>query len=349
MKKKKTKKKSKHYLHTGSTVLNLACSGKVNGGFMKGLYYYLVGDSSSGKTFLSLTCLAEAAANKNFKNYRFIYDNSENGALMSIEKFFGKAVLKRMEPPSKDKSGPVFSETSEEFYYHMDDAFSTGKPFIYILDSMDSLSSKQEHAKFDEKKKAHRGGKKITGSYGDGKAKVNSEYMRKLLTPLRKSESILIVISQTRDNLGFGFETKSRAGGHALRFYAAMEIWSSIAGQIKKTVRGKPRQLGIRCKLQVKKNRETGAIRAVETPIYHSHGIDDIGACVNYLIDEGHWDEKGKSKIITAPEFEFEGKREKLIQHIDANDYQKDLIDMVSDTWREIEDACKMKRKKRYE
>jgi len=66
---KKQKKESisdSNLLSTGSTLLNLACSGRVNGGFLKGFYYFIVGDSKSGKTFLSLTCLAEASINKDF-------------------------------------------------------------------------------------------------------------------------------------------------------------------------------------------------------------------------------------------------------------------------------------------
>ena len=56
---KKLKKKKKHkkltgkdFLSTGSTLLNLACTGKPYRGFAKGKYYFIVGDSSSGKTFL---------------------------------------------------------------------------------------------------------------------------------------------------------------------------------------------------------------------------------------------------------------------------------------------------------
>jgi len=74
---------AKDYLSTGSTLLNLACTGFPERGFIKGHYYFIVGDSTSGKTWLSLTCLAEASINPNFKNYRFIYDNAEDGALMN--------------------------------------------------------------------------------------------------------------------------------------------------------------------------------------------------------------------------------------------------------------------------
>ena len=346
-KKKKLKPLSgKDFLSTGSTLLNLACTGKPYHGFAKGKYYFIVGDSSSGKTFLTLTCLAEAGINPNFDDYRFIYDNGEDGALMDIEKFFGKAVAKRMMPPNWLKDGPIYSTTIEEFYYHIDDAIKKEKPFIYILDSMDSLSSSDEAAKFDEHKTAHRKGKKAAGSYGDGKAKKNSAGLRRLLGPLRKSGSILIILSQTRDNLGFGFEKKIRSGGRALRFYACLEIWSSIKKKITKTVKGKKRQLGIICLLQTKKNRITGKDRIVTVPIYHSFGFDNTGSCVDYLIEENHWKQKGNTVI--AKEFKFKGTRSKLIKYIETEDMEKDLVSIVADVWDEIEEACSIKRKRRY-
>lgn len=335
------------YLSTGSTLLNLAFSNKVNGGFRKGLYYYLVGDSSSGKTFMGLTCLAEASQSVRFKDYRFIYDNSENGALMQIEKFFGKKLAERLEPPAKDKEGPVFSSSIEEFYYHVDDAIKQKTPFIYILDSMDSLTSDSEGEKFEEKKNAHRKGKTTAGSYGDGKAKINSQNLRRLMTPLQKSGSILIVIGQTRDNLGFGFKKKTRSGGNAPIFYASMILWSSVYSHIKKVIKGKPRELGVECEVKIEKNREIGALRPVRIQIYHSYGIDDIGSCIDYLIDEGHWSEV--KKIIKADEFEFKGKKEALIRLIESKNLQQQLKTIVGDVWSEIEEACQLKRKKRYE
>lgn len=348
---KSTKKEepiiSENLLSTGSTLLNLACSGNANGGFLKGGYFFIVGDSSSGKTFLSLTCLAEASINKNFKDYRFIYDNSEGGALMNMEVFFGKAMADRLEPPNTNDDGsPLYSSSIEEFYYHIDDAFKEEKPFIYILDSMDSLTSKQESDKFDEDKKAYRKGKVTAGSYGDGKAKKNSANLRKLLTPLRKTKSILIIINQTRDNIGYGFEKKTRSGGNALTFYACLELWSSIKEKIKKEILGKPRQLGVNVKIRIKKNRMTGKDRVILLPIYYSTGFDEIGSCVDYLLQENHWSKKKGS--IEAKEFDFVGTKDKLIAHIEEKNLEKDLQSIVEDTWNEIEAACKVNRKSRY-
>jgi len=347
---KKKKKKKASFLSTGSTLLNLACTGKPYCGFVKGKYHFVVGDSISGKTFLVLTCLAEASINSNFDNYRFIYDNSEGGALMDIKRFFGSEVYKRMESPAITNFGDLlFSTTIEEFYFNVDDAIKEGKPFIYILDSMDSLSSQDEADKFDKTKTAMRRGRETPGSYTDGKAKKNSANLRRLLKPLADSNSILIIVNQTRDNIGFGFERKSRSGGHALRFYATIELWSSVKKKISKSFKGKKRQLGIECLIQIKKNRITGRERTLTIPIYHSFGIDDIGSCVDYLIDEGHWKQNKKGTKIRAKEFKFEGSREKLIKYIEAEGMERDLRSIVADVWNEIEENCKVGRKKRYE
>ncbi len=339
----------KDFLSTGSTMLNMALTGKPNCGFLKGLYYFLVGDSQSGKTFLALTCLAEATLNPAFKEHRFIFDNGENGALMNMGKFFGQAMVDRLEPPCKKDDEPVFSETVEQFYYHLDDAVKDGRPFIYILDSMDVLSSEPEQDKFEEKREAFERGKSAAGSYGDGKAKINSQHLRQVLGALRKTGSILIIINQTRDNLGFGFEKKSRSGGHALTFYASVELWSNVAGKIKKTVKGTPRQIGTFCQVRVKKNRVNGKDRTITVPIYWSCGIDDVGSMVDYLVEEKHWGKKDKGDTIIAKDLDLEMSREKLIRHIQDNDMEKDVQEIVRDVWDEIEAACEVARKPRYE
>jgi len=354
IKKQLTRKKKKRrilptdYLSTGSAQLDLACTGQVGKGFLKGHMYLFVGDSESGKTFLCLTCFAEASINPNFDYHRLIYDNAEDGALMDIRHFFGQRVADRIEPPAKDKKGnSLFSKTIEDFYDHIDDAANDGRPFLYVIDSTDSLSSDAEIDKFQEQKTARRKGRKTTGSYGDGKAKKNSAGIRQILPKLRASGSILIVISQTRDNIGFGFETKTRSGGRALRFYATLEIWSAVGKKIKKEVRGKPRTIGTNILLEVKKNRVNGRHRKVEVPIFYAIGIDDIGGCVEWLMSEDHW--RGSGKKINAPEFDYVGSKTGLIHKIEKEGLEKDLRMIVQEVWDDIEAACDPKRKKRYE
>jgi RecA/RadA recombinase len=348
LKTEKPPMKDKKYLSTGSMLLNLACSGTIYGGFEVGTYNLFVGDSSSGKTFFALTCFAEACKDPYFKDYRIIYDNTERGARMDVKKFFGAKTYDRLEPPKINKNKEAcYSETIEEFYYNMDNIINDGRPFIYVLDSMDSISSKDELSKFEETKKAFYKGREVAGSYGDGKAKKNSANLRRLIAPLDKMNSILIIINQTRDNMGFGFEKKTFSGGNALTFYSCLLLWSSIKKKIKKTVKGKPRQIGVICKLQIKKNRQSGRDRVVFVPIYYSVGIDEIGSCVDYLLEESHWSKK--SNEILAKEFDFKGSREKLIHHIEKGELEKDLFEIVNDVWNEIEGECEVKRKQRYE
>lgn len=339
-------------LSLGATLLNLAVSNKRTGGLFKGCYLWLVGDSESGKTWSAYTCLAEAVKNKNFADYRIIIDQAEDGALMDIEHFFGSKLASRIEPPSADTDGsPIYSRTLEDFYFHLDDAHKQGTPFIYVLDSHDALDSQDDEKKFDETKNARRKGKKETGSYGTSKAKINSQYMRRAVGRLRDTGSILVVISQSRDNIGFGavFAPKTAAGGRALKFYAHVEVWTSVAKVIKKKVKGKNRQVGIICKAQVKKNRITGRKRSVEIPIYWSVGIDEVGACVNYLISEGHWKGSKTGERVKAKEFDFDGNKEDLIAKIENEGLEKELQQLVHKVWNEVDEQCVVNRKRRYE
>lgn len=343
MVKKEEPDKIQNGLSTGSTMLNLACTGNPNVGFFAGRYYFIVGDSHSGKTFLSMTCFAEAVKNPLYKDYRLIYDDVEGGNLFNVGRLFGKKVAAKLESPCKDGRN---SATIEEFYFNIDDAIKAGKKFIYVLDSMDCLSSESEVEKFEENKKAFRKGTQMAGSYGDGKAKKNSANLRRLISPLRDSGSILIVLNQTRDNIGFGFEKKTRSGGHALTFLATLEIWSSVRKKIKKTVNGKPRMQGIQIEVRVKKTRATGLDSVVTFPIFPSYGIDDTLSCVQYLIEENHWKKSGAT--IDAEELGFKGTEQKAVEFIEANNLEKEMAELAGEVWKNIQDQVALKRKPRY-
>lgn len=344
------------WLSTGSTPLNLALSGHPDRGFAKGKYFWIVGDSSSGKTFLGMTCMAEAAANPDFAGYEFIFDDAEDGALMDLSAYFGPGMVDRLRPPATVDGLPVVSETIEDFYFHLDallDGVDAGKqpPFIYFLDSMDALSSQYEGGKFDEKRREWRGGAKARGDYGDGKAKTNSTYIRRVVARLRATRCILLVNSQTRDNIDAGlFDPKqTHAGGRALKFYATAQLWSSVGGKLTKEVHGHKRQTGITCRVAVKKNRITGREWQASFPIYHSTGIDDVGACVDYLLAEGAWKKNKAGRIDTTAHFDgCTGGREAVVAWVEANTMESDLRGIVAETWGAVQAATTMKRKNRY-
>ena len=341
---------AKDYLSTGSTLLNLAMTGKPDWGFRKGNYYLIVGDSQSGKTWLSLSCLAEASINPAFDGYRFIYDNGENGALMDVRKYFGRRMAERLEPPEKDENGDaVHSRYVEQLYYHIKSAVEDGRPFIYIQDSIDVLSCFAEEDKFEEQRDAFNKGKEAKGSYSQ-QPKLHSQDLRQILGPIQKSGSLVIFINQTRDKIGdvMSFDKKTHSGGKAITFYACIELWSSVKGKIHKTVHGKPRQIGTICQIRTKKNREQGKDRTIQIPIYWSCGMDDIGACISYLCEEHHWTSEKGGKI-HAKEFDFTGTTEQIVQHVERESLERDIREIVVDVWDEIEKACEVVRKPKYE
>jgi len=315
-----------------------------------GGYHLFVGDSDSGKSWFMHTALAEASINSKFNEYRLIYDNTEAKSLMDIARYFGDRLAARIEAPRTKNGEPVYSETTEDFYYNVDDALGLDRPFIYILDSQDSLTSNREAKKFDQLKAKARG-KKVEvsdGDYSDGKAKVHSSHMRKLIAPLAKTGSILIVVNQSRDSFSM-FDRDSYSGGRALKFYAVCQLWSYHAGKIQREYHGKKRQLGIRSLVKIKKNHITGKMGEVEVPIYHSHGFDDVGSCVDYLLGEKVWT-KNKAGTIQATGIgpTIEANREKLIRRIEGQNMEDDLRDLVGETWKEIEAATAVERKDRY-
>jgi RecA/RadA recombinase len=343
-------------LSTGSTILNLACSGDPDWGLAKGLYFWMCGSSSSGKTFLTLTSLAEAANNRNWDNYELIYDNVEDGALMDVARFFGTKLRDRLLAPRYDKSSglPIYSYTIEDFYFGLDSRLTEVEkgerpPFLYLLDSMDALTSLYEQSKFKEKKREHDGGPAAKGDYGDGKAKINSTFIRSVVSRLRNTRSTLIVLSQTRDNVGGGlFDPKeTNAGGRALKFYAAWQLWSSKGSSIKKDVNGQARQIGINSRVAIKKNRLTGREWTVEIPIYHSYGIDDMGSMITFLVREKA--AKSTSRGIEIPALDLKGREATLIKKIEKEGYMLDLKDLVKDTFNDVVARCSLDRNPRYE
>jgi RecA/RadA recombinase len=346
-------------LSTGSTLLNLALSKHWNGGLLPGTYYWLCGDSDSGKSWLTHSILAEAANNPVFDDYTLIYDDAENGALMDIEQFFGQKLATRCEPPTRDKEGnPVYSSLVEEFYSYVDNLTKAEKKFIYVLDSMDALDCIASEKLFEHNKEviqANLGNttaaaSKLKDSYNMNKAKYNSQNIRRLMSRLRSTGSILIVVTQTRDNVsGFGAPTVA-GGGKALKFYSHAQIWTKPAGVLKKTINKIERHVGVTCDVNIKKNRLTGQHCNVQFNIHNTYGIDDLGSCIDYLIMEGVVNSSAKKSVaMNIPQMDLTGTKEKIIMDIEEANRENELRQLVHNTWNDILTKTTLHRKKRYE
>lgn len=353
--------KKQHLLSSGSTMLNLACTNTPHGFMIGGKYYLLVGESEAGKTWLAMTLLAESTMHSRFQKHKIIYDDIEEGANMDMEFYFGKSTASRIEAPEPDRKDSFgipcpYSETIEQLYdsleRHLGEAEENGHGIIYIVDSMDSLTSEAELKKAKENTTARKKNKETSGSYGDGKAKINSSNVRRIVGRLGRSNSILIIVCQERDDLAAMFDTKVFSGGRSLRFYATLQLWLKKKKDIEVTIRGKKRALGSMSEVNVYKNRLTGEKhKKVALPIYINSGIDDVGSMVEWLLEEKYW-EGGKTDVskIQAVDFKVDLSRELLVRHIEDNGLEEQLKEIVCSLWAEIMSltADKVKRKRKY-
>ena len=331
----------------GSSLFNLACSDSTEGGFSIGKMVNLIGDSSSGKSFIALSIFGEMGISEEFDDYRFIYDDVEAACEFDIVKLFGQKTLDRLEPPGElDEEGePIYSDTIEAFETNITDILTEGKPFIYVLDSFDALDAEADQKKAAEEHDARKKGKEVKGSYGMAKPKKIGEILRRICRKLKKTKSLLIIVSQTRDDINpMTFTKKTRSGGRALKFYATHEIWTAVAKKLTK----KERMVGMVCKAKISKNKLTGKHREVEFPIYYEYGIDDIGSCIDFLVKEGKWGKSG-TKIKTDNNALGTATREKLIKMIEDKGLEPKLRKSVGKLWHEIEDGIKLNRKKKYQ
>lgn len=334
-------------LSTGLTVLNLQLSGYTSVGLPKGCIAHYAGDSDSGKTVAALSVLAEAANNPHFDGYDLRFWNAEDGAQMDRDLFYGKKMRKRLIE--------TVPEYLDEFYLEVLDTLTAGKrPFVGVVDSMDVLIPKAWEKKVAKDRKALKG-EETSGDFGAAKAKMNSEYLRKIRTRCNKTGSILILISQVRDNLNAGpfGDKRSISGGRAYKYYSVAQIITSTKSTLTKEVLGKTRSFGIQAQIEVKKNHINGNKGRVYGMIVNDMGLDDVGSNIEYLINEGHWSssnkQEGKGKV-TCPEFSDKAiPRDKLAHLIESQNEEKKLRGLVRKVYIQIQESLKTNRKTRYE
>lgn len=344
-------------LSSGSTLLNLACSGRVEGAFEMGDIVTVPGSSSAGKTILLLGALAEAAHDAKFDEYELVFDDVENALRFDIPYLFGEKTAARIVPPSLFSDGSVRnSKTIEEAKGNILTRCGKKKPFIYVLDSLDALTCdaelerafKQaiEMAKEDPDKR-----KELAGSYNTEKAKLIHEMFRLIKDEVAYNNSIVFVIQQLKQNFGAGaFAPKFRtSGGEGPFFYSSAQIWLNKTSTIKKN----DRKIGTAVNADVRKNKLNGRLRSADFDIYYDYGIDDIGSMVDFMVKEGFWKKNGRE--VVATELDIRGTRPAnkseagtLIDQIEEQGLVRRLRREVGKAWNQIEEDLKLNRKPKY-
>lgn len=331
-------------LSSGSTLLNLACTDSPDWAFPAGKMINIIGDSDAGKTFLALTMLAEASIDSQFDGYDLVYDDIEAALNIPIGKYFGKRLADRLEIGNEEDG--TRSDTIQNFFSNIQARFTAGVPFIYVMDSLDGLTSLEEEAYL---KKVADSPEKEPGSYAMQKAKLLSQMLRNIVDQLEKSKSILIIISQTRDNLDpASFTKRTRSGGKALKFYASFEIW--MLKRLSITNDKHKRKLGSEVSIHVTKNKYNGKDREVIVPIMYDLGVDDTTSLVNFLISTKApgWS-KSKQGMVECPMYKNSMHVKTLVNAIEDDDAVEDLRELASEQWQFIEEEIKLNRRSRYE
>ncbi len=347
------------WLHTGSVIMNIKCSGgNPDGGYKEGKIESVIGDSDAGKTVLVMTGLAHATNEPVFDDYRIIFDDAEEADSFDHKKLFGKKFADRLEPPGYDKKGePQNSETVEMFSDHIHDACDEaekegGKPFIYVLDSLDAIDSDKEIQREldnrDARKKENLS--KIKDSYGGSKQKYMSKFFRQTRTRLKNTHSFLIIICQTRDNLVARSFVKQRvAGGRARKFYSSIESWLAHIKPITKTIAGIKYPIGVETRIKIAKNNFIGKNGELNLSIYPSYGVDDISSCIDYLVECGHWKQPKGSTKIKAKEFGLDATSLKIVEFIEKKEGRdRKLFNLCSKVYLGIEDRLALVRKPKF-
>jgi len=313
------------FISSGSTMLNLSLTDRIDDAYPVGKIINIVGDKQMGK---SLACLemimyAHYVLSKNY-DIKMIYNDTEAAMDKGRAKKIGVPV---------DKIDWRQSPTIEHWYKDLNNELKNSENYdlvIYVLDSLDAISTEAELAEDEMNDK----------TYGMQKQKKMSELFRKLTQKIDNKNFLLVIISQIRDNIGVTFGDKHRrSGGKALDFYAYQIIWLHNKGQHKQ---GKV-TIGIEVKSHAKKNRAGRAFTQADFNILFDFGIDDIGSIVDFL--------KENNICVDGNRFNWEDKkytREEFIQFIENNNLKRNIQELAKKTWIENYENARVVRKPKY-
>lgn len=268
---------SKVFFQTGCKLLDMVLGGnKGVYGSPSGRFINIVGDKSAGKTFLSNEFIAWGYHNLG-KNFKWVYDDCESGYSFDTESLYGFDIM---------PENPVHSTTVEEAFYNISKFAERlkGDQFgIYVLDSLDGLTSEEQDKRAEERIKCIENDKEMKGTYGMGKAKyLSQEFFPQLCSVIEDKNILVIIISQIRDNVDmFSFEKYARAGGKALDFYAHSVIWLATAKKIEKS----DTPVGVVVKAKTTKSKTPRPFRECLFSFLYDYGLDSIGTGVDYLFD----------------------------------------------------------------
>lgn len=305
----------------------------IGGGWASGRISNVCGLESTGKTQIAI----EACVNmrRQFPDASITYIDAES----AFDSSYAEAV--GLDPDSFVCLAGHQVGTVEDFFVATVDFLENADgstPNLLILDSLDSLSDEAEQNKVAKDLKKGEGF--TEGSFGAEKAKALSKFFRVVPSRVRETNTHLMIISQLRENLGFGFKKYVRSGGKALGFYSSTIIQLTKLKDIKRTLKGVDRTIGIDVRAKCTKNKIASPYKECEFPIMFHYGIDDVQSCCTWL--DQHKAAPSQYKQAGSLFKEIDG-----LEDRDAYDQMAATIrNLVQETWRQEEAQLAPKRSK---
>lgn len=281
----------------GSDLLDLLIGGaKGVYGLPFGMIIQIWGDSGCGKSAIKNEMIASTYWAMGGPEAKLVWesDDAETGDSFNTPGLYGVEIH-----PEVRKVGPYKfedSETVEEMdakLTNMIDWMPADMYGIYAIDSMDGLADKTKKVKEAKRAEKQKKGEEVVddGDYGVHLARfLSQDFFRLKHKPLKKKRIALIIVSQTRSNMGavgMFAPKKKTSNGDALEFYCHTRLKLSKVADIKRdgTV------VGAVVKAKTTKSKTPRPYREIMYTFYCDYGIDNIGSNIDYLFDL--LDEKG--------------------------------------------------------